>query len=138
MAKINEFFFKVEIELELTRAEVEHLVGCSKVHYDFKCKHSAEVGGFIHGWRNHFRNHFEKGVNETLSEADLSATATVRATWNQMDLACKILEMEQHLDQGDGMFLSIVFRRILLNMAEESKRVNDDGATPQSASDSSS
>lgn len=120
MAKISDFWFRVEIDLELTRAEVEHLVTCSKVHYDHKCKAAAEYGGFIYGWRNHF----DKDPNEPLTEEDLKATATVRATWHEMDLVCKILEVEMWHDQNDGLFLLIPFRGILYDMKAAAESAN--------------
>lgn len=117
MAKIREFWFRVEIDLELTKAEVEHLMACSKAHYDYKCKQASEVGGFIYGWRNHFELDPETGDGP-------EATTSVRATWHEMDLACKILEVEQWHDSGDEIILSIAFRSILLNMKTESESVN--------------
>jgi len=54
MAEIERYYFRVEVELKLARAEVEHFRILSAAHYDGKCRSASAVGGFIYGWRNHF------------------------------------------------------------------------------------
>ena len=125
MPKIEQFYFPVEIELEITRAEVEHIRECSARHYDGKCKSASLQGGFVYGWRNRFDWYSEGGKEKTPTNKDLNAKATVHATRHEIDLTCKILESESvRYQKPGGIQLHQKMQDILEQMREESKKVN--------------
>lgn len=69
--------------ISLTAAEVDAIRNCAGMHYDGVCKQSAEVGGFLWGWKNVFE--WAERENEPSS---------VRATFRECDTVLKILEMQ--------------------------------------------
>jgi hypothetical protein len=99
------FNYKVISNIVLTRAEINHLKHVSSIHYDEKCKNAGRLGGFIYGWYN---------MLGTDDEVEISAT------FKQLDLITKILEMEnlpQHVISG--IQLATAFN-------DEAKRAQDE------------
>jgi len=114
MPEIKGFRFKVEVRLQITRSELDHMIECSQAHYDWKCKAASQQGGFLYGWRNMFE----------LDEPGIK-TLEVQANWDTVDTLCKMLEGEQymrHLAPEKSLYFSM--RRVLVRMREESERVN--------------
>jgi len=68
--------------ITLTLAEVEAIRTCASMHYDAKCKASAECGGFLWGWRTVFQ----------WAEQENEPWATVTTTFRECDTVLKILE----------------------------------------------
>lgn len=131
MAEIKRYYFQVEVELEVTREEVEHFRTLSASHYDGKCRSASAPGGFLFGWRNHF-DWWEKApivsggptvIEKTPTTEDLAETASVLVTWHQMDTLCKILEGEQFQSQKPLRMYGVI-RKFLLDMRKESEKVN--------------
>lgn len=65
-------------EMPFTLYQVSILKQLSEAHYDFTCKRSGRVGGFIYGWE------------QSLTFSELGS---VSATWHDLDLTLKIMEM---------------------------------------------
>ena len=127
MAEIKQYTFKVEINLEITRAEVEHMRLVSTHHYDRVCKEASLRGGFIYGWRNHFEWYGKDGMELTPTDEDMKATAVVRATWRDMDILGKILEGERYfegLPSDTGIRMSNQIRGFLFDMREVQMAAN--------------
>lgn len=119
MPEIKGFWFRVEVTLQITREEVEHMIACSESHYDGKCKAASQTGGFLNGWRNQIQWAEDEGKD----------VAEVQVTVRQMDTLCKILEAEQwrrNLDPKDSLYFPI--KQILIRMGEESERANNESA----------
>jgi hypothetical protein len=109
MFEITGFRFRVQAFIQLTKAEVEHMIKCSEHHYDLKCQQASQQGGFLYGWCKRFE--WGNEVEE------------VRVDWDMMDTLCKILEGEQYLVSSD---LHLCFKccQLLKQMQEEERRVN--------------
>jgi hypothetical protein len=133
MPTATKFFFRTEVCLHLTEAEVDRMIQCSRSHYDWKCQSASKQGGFLYGWKNHF----------TCPETLENGQAEVWATWDEMDTLCKILEQEylinrtislKNMKDSINEFMadpkedeSPLYRamiKIFKQMAAESKRVN--------------
>jgi hypothetical protein len=100
------FFYRVQAEVLLTKEDVGRLTFYSGRHYDSKCRLASELGGFIYGWKNH---------------AEYAEEIPVSATFDQVDLVCKILEADPLSE------ISVFFRSLLRDMQAESERLNADG-----------
>lgn len=107
--KIDTFHFRVEVSLEITRAEHRHLMELAKHHYDFKCKGIASpgLGGFLYGWESCF------------TDPELVDKITVTATWNNIDTLCKVTEA---IDANPD--LAWALRMVMKDMRAEYERVN--------------
>lgn len=106
-------WYKVEVDLDITKKALGVMLKCSEAHYDGKCKAASKLGGFLYGWKNHFE--LPEGQN----------FVRVRATWHEVDELCKILEMERHFsDHGDSQPVYYAIRKVLRQMDESSRRVN--------------
>jgi hypothetical protein len=117
MPEIKKFRYRVEILLQVTKPEVEHMIKCSESHYDGVCLGASQKGGFLYGWRNQILWAEEKGED----------TVEVRANWQIIDTLCKILEVESYrrdLDPKDSLYYPI--RNVFIAMGEASERVNND------------
>jgi hypothetical protein len=113
LPEIANFWFMVEVDLDITKKALGVMLRCSEAHYDGKCKAASKQGGFLYGWKNHFELPESKNF------------IRVRATWRQVDTLCKILEMERHFsDRGDSQPVYQAIRAVMKQMAQESKRVN--------------
>ena len=90
---------------DLTAKEAEMLKILAGSHYDSTCRKSADVGGFIYGWNNMM-------FNLASDEAE-----SVTGTWDELDLACKILEPSNYIGfevmMPCGMQLYAQFRKLL-------------------------
>jgi hypothetical protein len=102
------FRFRISVK------EVEVLKMLAKHHYDFTCKSTAAVGGFLHGWSNMM---YKFGPDDTVLELTSDETAEVSGTWRDLDLACKILEPINYIgldiDREVGINLAKQFLKIL-------------------------
>lgn len=67
---------------ELTVSQALSIQNCAINHYDMVCKKSGMAGGFVYDW-----------VVQTSFEASFENPATVNATFRELDLTCKILEV---------------------------------------------
>jgi hypothetical protein len=79
--------FQPVFHLPLSLADAQLLRELARNHYDWTCKRAAmaEPGGFINGWCN-MLEHTTEEPGEPL---------TVSATWRDMDLTLKVLEMRR-------------------------------------------
>jgi hypothetical protein len=104
------FNYKVLANIILTRAEIDHLIHVSSLHYDRTCQDAGKPGGFIYGWYN------------MISYKPLSSAYAIEvsATLKQLDLITKILELENLPPH--------VTSEIKLSQAfnDEAKRVQDE------------
>lgn len=113
MPEVANIWFQVEADLDITKKALAVMIRCSNTHYDGKCRAASQQGGFLYGWNNHFE--LPEGKN----------FIRVRATWDEVDLLCKVLEMERHFsDRGDEAPVYDAIRKVLKEMAEASRRVN--------------
>ncbi len=100
---------------------------CSRRHYDGKCKSASTEGGFLWGWLKEveFHEEFKKD----------GVPRTVKATWDQMDTLCKILEGEALMHTADKFLkgaydkspeknLWFPMCQIFAEMRRQSERVN--------------
>lgn len=71
--RVFDVAFEPKIYFTLSLDEVAMLMECAKCHYDFTCKSTAAVGGFLYG----------------ASQNDGRFSITLR----QLDTLCKIIEM---------------------------------------------
>lgn len=74
--------FEPKIYFQLTKEEIVKLTTCAQCHYDYACKQTAMVGGFLYG----------AGNND----------GKFSVTFRQLDLLCKIVEIPPpHIDLRD-------------------------------------
>jgi len=76
---VNTLYPIVHADVHFTRLEIHQLLDLSKKHYDGRCKAASQHGGILYGWNNRLGN--EAGVD-------------IDVEWKQLDLLCKIAEME--------------------------------------------
>jgi hypothetical protein len=93
--QIEGFWFPVEVKLRITKAELDHMIECSKAHYDYKCKAASKRGGFLYGWRNRLEGDIAVAEFSADEQPD---SVEVQASWHTVDTLCKILEMEGTMD----------------------------------------
>lgn len=92
---------------QLTIEQVLSIQKCAINHYDTVCRNSGMAGGFVYDW-----------VVQTLFEN----SATVRATFRELDLTCKILEMANVLGIKEALRLRQAFMRALSHSNEVSHK----------------
>jgi hypothetical protein len=83
--------------LPLTPRQIEVLKKLSESHYDWTCKSASRPGegGFIHGW------HVRIEYCESTEPRPLC-----KATWQELDLSLKIMEMSGWLPQDEKDIVS--------------------------------
>jgi len=86
--KIDEFIVDIFVEVEISKEEVDHLIICSKAHYDGVCRAQNEIGGMLYGMKT--RLHYDLSPNAP-------KLITTRLRCKDIDLLLKITEMEQPL-----------------------------------------
>jgi hypothetical protein len=84
----------------LTREQIVMLMELSGMHYDNVCKAASQPRGFLYGW----------STGATLMPAN--EAITVSASWRDLDIACKIMEMPVEPWQSAARELSQAFRNI--------------------------
>ncbi|MHA2067763.1 MAG: hypothetical protein ACXABY_25655 [Candidatus Thorarchaeota archaeon] len=72
-------YYNVEIEFSYTQDDLDHMIQCSKTHYDGKCKAASRQGGFLYGMQQYLN----------LIEEDIAIKVM---TTRELDTLCKILE----------------------------------------------
>lgn len=83
-------------ELSFTASEINVLMACSTLHYDFVCKKASLEGGFIYGWNNWL-------IHGAPHENNLVSTT---AGWDEIDICMKILEMPRESERDAARKLS--------------------------------
>lgn len=131
--EITGFHFRVQVLFKITIEELEHMIRCSEMHYDYKCKAASQRGGFLYGWRNMLTHYNEDGKPE-----GYEPFVEVQSSFREMDTLCKILEQESSLDSLDrlavrhgeeprgGPRLHGRVYDMLKAMREQSDRVNEE------------
>lgn len=111
--KQQEFHYKVEVVLEFTKDELDHLIRLSERHYDGKCKAASQQGGFLYGIRN--RLNFQEEANRN----------SVQDTFNSYDLdtLVKIAEGEQ-FDRDGKIRLYDDLYESLMSVQREYEKAN--------------
>ena len=105
----------ITAELELTDSELGILAVCSEEHYDSKCVAASTEDGFITTW--------------ALLKQRLNMTS--RATWQELDTCCKILEQAHFTfsDNGRMQFESKELERklkaLMLKISDITKELNE-------------
>lgn len=80
---------------------------CAIDHYDTVCRNSAMAGGFVYGW---------------VMSTEPDKTNAVSATFLELDLVCKILEMGSLFDFKEALRLRQAFMRALSHSNEVSRK----------------
>ncbi len=121
------YWYLVEVNIEFSLAEIEHLIFLGNGHYDGKCKAAGKHGGFLYGMRNMFESMRAAGVVSARTEADLpdSQDQVVELQINTHDLSTlvKIAESEQY-EKGLGLHLWFPLMQILRKTIARSSYVN--------------
>jgi hypothetical protein len=132
-----EFIYRIEADVEFTGRELAVLYHCARGHYDHVCKTSFTVGGFGWGWLNQFLDGDESIISfdlDTIEPRFAERTVEVRATYREIDICAKILEVAQdfslperegnraNLDAATSVFMSLP--RLMREIREESQRLN--------------
>lgn len=101
------FKYDVNVDLEFTEKEIDHLAHLSRRHYDGRCKAASQNGGFLYGMMN-----FQEGgkASRRLNAHDLATLA-------------KITEMEFMLPSSEVKLHSAIMN-VLMQKEEEWKRIN--------------
>lgn len=105
---MNRFSYAVSVELPLTLEEVAHLANLARQHYDQKCRDTRE--SFLRDWETRIR--YGTGVS---------------ATWSQLDILCKVCEMDQAYSSQDDPPRPDLCDRLdaaLTAVSDEQRRVN--------------
>lgn len=92
--------------ITFTKAELDVLTMCSKLHYDGVCRSAGNVGGFLFGWNNCLTSPDEKYPNDP-------QTAAVSTTHRELDTCLKILEMPASQYAKDASTLSLQLSGLL-------------------------
>ena len=106
--KRDYFVYRVEMEIEVTRAEHTELVELANHHYDYKCQSLAKQGGMLYGWGNMFE---ARKPTETIK---------VKVTWGDLDTLCKVTEASE----ASGS-LVVDLRRLFRELREETHRITE-------------
>lgn len=73
------FVADISVNVDITQADFEFLIGTCKNHYDYKVTSAVEIGGFMYGIKGRRDWIFSKGHELPLK----------RLTFRQIDLLCK-------------------------------------------------
>lgn len=125
------FYYNVEIEIELTGAELELMRMCANIHYDSKCKMFFVPGPNAQGnaWMGEF---FVQ--HQTQPEHQLDAKILIFTSFGSLDLSRKILEMGQYVVPASHMPHVFKLRERLREACEhlnaEHRRVNPKAYEP--------
>jgi hypothetical protein len=113
--------FRVEVLVNITATELDHLMKLSRRHYDRRCRElSAE---------NPPRGLLGR-IKLLMDDAE---TVEYVLTWDDVDILCKVAEGEQHLGypaNGEPR-LWHPMRQIFAEMRQESERVNQSSEDTQ-------
>lgn len=102
--RFGEFWYTVDMEITLSKPELEHIMQKASEHYDSVCKGSALQGGFLYGWRNQLGEDLE---------------VVVSAKFQQLDTIAKILELP-----GSWADIKANVRNVMKAISEETRRLN--------------
>lgn len=115
--RLKEFEYDVFVMVEISGHELQFLQQRAKKHYDFTCKSSAEVGGFLYGFWNQWM--FGSKL-ENLEKLDLDRTEVVRMTGHQIGILGKICEFPMEANQ---LLTTLSFNALLTQRLAEFHRI---------------
>ncbi len=126
--KLNQYWYKVDVVIEFTRTEVEHLTTLAKQHYDYKCKCAANCGGFLYGMKNSldFQHSASERALKSFEKRHANQVTEQQLTIDELDMLCKIAEGEQFMDEKELKKCCMWFplKQALKAAIAESNRIN--------------
>lgn len=122
--QFKEFDYDVFVMVELSGHELLFLRDRAKQHYDGSCKGTAEVGGFLYGFCNHWMMESPDPSAETMllhnKRGDLDRKTTIKMSGRQLDMLAKICEFNT---DPNPMLQTLDFVRLLNQRKSEYERI---------------
>ena len=98
---------KPVIQFTLAPEQLDVLLTLSGLHYDSTCRAASQVGGFLYGWKN---------------QCEWSLETKVSASWRDLDICCKILEIPRYEERVIARILARLFSGALSEVSSASTR----------------
>jgi hypothetical protein len=114
--KLKRIIYNPQAEITLCRMDILVLKDMGERHYDGVCQRAVAHGGFIYGW--YMRLDDGPGL------PDRNQTFKVTATFEELDLACKIVELAGPEGNEPGRVLHEQLRAALVALRTAYETVN--------------